>query len=138
MYALNQKIGKPNNLKRNWGQVDQIASTSFLTSDTVTYAWGNRTLYLLIIIHVSYLQNFIQNCFFVLGWFNDLTGSWSVSFYTIGGLQILSSVIIFIERLLWKLKQKTDPVGIVQMKHTKTTENNLLEENIPMMDHNIK
>jgi hypothetical protein len=53
------------------------------------------------------------------------------SFYTIGGLQILSSVIIFIERLLWKLKQKTDPVGIGQMEHTKTTENNLLEENIP-------
>jgi hypothetical protein len=39
---------------------------------------------------------------------------------------------------LWKLKQKTDPVGIGQMKHTKTTENSLLEENIPMMDHNIK
>jgi hypothetical protein len=56
----------------------------------------------------------------VLGWFNDLTGSWFVSFYTIGGLQILSSVIIFIERLLWKLKQKTDPVGIGQMEHTKT------------------
>jgi hypothetical protein len=87
---------------------------------------------------MSLVQNFIQNCFFVLGWLNDLTGSWSVSFYTIGGLQILSSVIIFIERLLWKLKQKTDPVGIGQMEHTKTTENSLLEENIPMMDHNIK
>jgi len=79
-----------------------------------------------------------SNFFFVLGWFNDLTGSWFVSFYTIGGLQILSSVIIFIERLLWKLKQKTDPVGIGQMEHTKTTETSLLEENIPMMDHNIK
>jgi hypothetical protein len=39
---------------------------------------------------------------------------------------------------LWKLKQKTDPVGIEQMEHTKTTETSLLEENIPMMDHNIK
>jgi hypothetical protein len=39
---------------------------------------------------------------------------------------------------LWKLKQKIDPVGIGQMEHTKTTENSLLEENIPMMDHNIK
>jgi hypothetical protein len=44
---------------------------------------------------------------------------------------------IYIERLLWKLKQKTDPVGIGQMEHTKTTENSLLEENILMMDHNI-
>lgn len=88
-------------------------------------------------MQVTYKTSF-KIVFFVLGWFNDLTGSWFVSFYTIGGLQILSSVIIFIERLLWKLKQKTDPVGIGQMEHTKTTENSLLEENIPMMDHNIK
>ena len=74
----------------------------------------------------------------VLGWFDNLTGSWFVSFYTIGGLHIISWVIIFIERLLWKLKQKTDPVSIEQMEHTKTTETSLLEENIPMMDHNIK
>lgn len=74
--------------------------------------------------------------FFVLGWLVDLTGNWSVSFYTIGGLQLLSSVIIFIERLLWKRNQKTNPVGSGQMEDTKT-EKNVLEENIPMMDHDI-
>ena len=114
-----------------------MASTVYPISDSVIYVWGNTILDLLIIIHVRYLQTF--NMFiFVLGWFDDLTGNWSVSFYTIGGLQILSSVIIFIERLLWKLNQKTDLVGIGQMEHAKTTENILLEENIPMMDHNIK
>ncbi|CAG2184644.1 SLC16A12 [Mytilus edulis] len=63
-----------------------------------------------------------------LGWLEDYTGNWNVSFYTIGGLFFASSLCVLIERMLVKETQneeiviKTDD-DVVEV--TKTNQNNM-------------